>query len=189
MRRYLEEAAEQQFDLRGPLMKTEMLKLAEDEHVLLLTLHHIIADGWSMGVLVNEVAALYEAFAEGRESPLAELPIQYADYAIWQRQWLQGEVLEGLLDYWREQLAGAALLELPSDYSREAKQPFGSESLTFELSRELTAALNELTRREGVTLFMTLLACWQLLLARYTDKMTSSSAARLRTGTARRLKG
>ena len=171
VRRYVEEAAEQQFDLsRGPLMKTEMLKLADDEHVLLLTLHHIIADGWSMGVLVNEVAALYEAFAEGRESPLAELPIQYTDYAIWQRQWLQGEVLEGLLNYWREQLTGAPLLELPSDYSRAAEQPSGSTSLIFELSRELTAALNELTRREGVTLFMTLLACWQLLLARYTGQ-------------------
>jgi hypothetical protein len=151
-------------------MKTEMLKLADDEHVLYLTLHHIIADGWSMGVLVNEVGALYEAIAEGRESPLAELPIQYADYAIWQRQWLQGEVLEGLLNYWREQLTGAPFLELPSDYSREAEQTFGSQSRTFELSRELTAALNELTRREGVTLFMTLLACWQLLLARYTGQ-------------------
>ncbi len=171
VQRHLEQAAQQQFDLsRGPLMKTEMLKLAEDEHVLYLTLHHIIADGWSMGVLVNEVGTLYEALAEGRESPLAELPIQYADYAIWQRQWLQGEVLEGLLNYWREQLTGAPFLELPSDYSREAEQTFGSQSRTFELSRELTAALNELTRREGVTLFMTLLACWQLLLARYTGQ-------------------
>jgi hypothetical protein len=171
VRRYVEEAAAQRFDLsRGPLMTTEMLKLADDEHVLLLTLHHIIADGWSMGVLVDEVAALYEAFVERRESPLAELPIQYADYAIWQRQWLQTEVLERLLDYWRERLAGAALLELPSDYSRTAEQPVGSASLIFDLSPELTAALNELTRREGVTLFMTLLACWQLLLARYTGE-------------------
>ena len=123
-----------------------------------------------MGVLVDEVAALYEAFVERRESPLAELPIQYADYAIWQRQWLQTEVLERLLDYWRERLAGAALLELPSDYSRTAEQPVGSASLIFDLSPELTAALNELTRREGVTMFMTLLACWQLLLACYTGQ-------------------
>jgi len=151
-------------------MKLKMLKLAEDEHILLLTLHHIIADGWSMGVLVNEVGALYEAFAEGRESPLPELPIQYSDYAIWQRQWLQGGVLEELLDYWRPQLTGATVLELPIDYSRAAEQPSGTASLTFELSRELTAALNELTRREGVSMFMTLLACWQLLLARYTGQ-------------------
>jgi acyl carrier protein len=169
LRFHLDEAAEQQFDLScGPLIKAEILKMAEDEYVLILTMHHIVTDEWSMGVLVNEVGTLYEAFAAGRESPLADLPIQYADYAVWQRKRLQGEVLEELLDYWRVQLAGAPSLELPTDYSRAAEQSFRSASVPFVLTPQLTAALNEITRREGVTLFMTLLACWQLLLARYT---------------------
>ena len=187
LRRRLEESAAACFDLaRGPLLKLELLKLADDEHVLILTMHHIITDGWSTGVFINEVGVLYEAFVAGRESPLPELPIQYADYAIWQRERLQGEVLEELLDYWRVQLAGAAPLELPADYSRTAEQSFRSETLPFTLTPELTIALKEISWREGVTLFMTLLACWQLLLARYTGRedivVTSPIANRTQVG-------
>ena len=169
---HIDAVAGQRFDLlRGPLMTVELLKLADDEHVLILTMHHIITDGWSTGVLVNEVGALYEAFATRRESPLADLPVQYGDYAVWQRQRLQGQTLEELLDYWRVQLAGApATLELPIDYSRLAEQTFRSLSVPFTLTAELTAALKDLSQREGVTLFMTLLTCWQLLLARYTGQ-------------------
>ena len=187
LRRHMEQAADERFDLaRGPLLKIELVKLADDEHVLIMTLHHIITDGWSTGVLINEVGAIYEAFVSRRESPLPELPIQYADYAIWQRQRLQGEVLEELLDYWRVQLAGAPALNLPADYSREADQEFRSASLPFTLTPELTAALKEISWRENVTLFMTLLACWQLLLARYTGQedivVTSPIANRTQVG-------
>src|SRR5215207_166577 len=114
--------ARRPFDLaRGPLLRVQLLRLAAEEHVLLLTMHHIVSDGWSMGVLVKEAAALYRAFAAGRPSPLAELPVQYADYAAWQRGWLQGEVLESQIAYWREQLAGAPpVLELPTDHPRPA---------------------------------------------------------------------
>ena len=102
----MREQAGQPFELsRAPLLRVQLLRLSAAEHVLLV-MHHIISDGWSMGVLVREVAALYEAYSAGRESPLPELPIQYADYAVWQREWLQGEVLEGELGYWREQLRG-----------------------------------------------------------------------------------
>jgi amino acid adenylation domain-containing protein len=187
LRRHIDYAVEERFDLScGPLLKAEMLKMAEDEHVLILNMHHIITDRWSLGVLVNEVGALYETFATGRESPLADLPIQYADYAVWQREQLQGEVLEELLDYWRVQLAGApSVLELPAAYSHTAEQTF-SASVPFVLTPQLTAALKEISQREGATLFMTLLACWQLLLARYTGQedivVGSPIANRTRTG-------
>ncbi|HEY3581717.1 MAG TPA: condensation domain-containing protein, partial [Pyrinomonadaceae bacterium] len=158
------------FDLeRGPLLRVRLLQLSEDEQVLLVTMHHIVSDGWSMGVLVKEVAALYTALASGQPSPLAELPIQYADYAVWQREWLRGEVLERQLSYWREQLTGApAVLELPSDRPRPAVQSFRGSYEPVTVSAELTARLKELSRREGVTLFMLLLGAWQVLLSRYT---------------------
>jgi amino acid adenylation domain-containing protein len=160
------------FDLtQAPLTRLSLLRLNADEHVLLCTLHHIISDGWSMGVLVQEVAALYEAFTTGAETPLVELPVQYADYAVWQREWLQGPVLEEQLSYWREQLAGApAVLELPSDRPRPAVQSFAGALHHFHLSRELSEQLNALSRGEGVTLFMTLLAAFQTLLHRYTNQ-------------------
>src|SRR5262249_24909480 len=126
------------------------------------------SDGWSMEILTREVSALYAAYAAGGESPLPELPIQYADYAVWQRQWLQGEVLEEQLGYWRKQLAGApAVLELLADHPRPAQQSHRGAHLSFQLSEEVTAELKQLSQHEGVTLFMTLLAGWQLLLARY----------------------
>ena len=120
------EEARLPFDLeRGPLLRARLLRLSEEDQVLLLTMHHIVSDGWSMGVLVKEVAALYSAFSTGQPAALEELPVQYADYAVWQREWLRGEVLERQLGYWREQLAGAAaVLELPSDHPRPAVQSF-----------------------------------------------------------------
>jgi hypothetical protein len=129
-------------------------------------MHHIISDGWSLGVLIREVAALYESYAGEGESLLGDLPIQYADFAVWQREWLQGEVLENLLDYWREQLRGAPpVLELPTDKPRPAVlKPYGAHQ-TFMLPPDLLNELKELARREGATLFMVLLAVWQSLLS------------------------
>src|SRR5262249_54073207 len=110
------------FDLqRGPLLRACLLKLKEEEaeeHVLLVTMHHIVSDGWSLGVMVRELTELYEAFSAGEASPLAELPIQYVDYAVWQRNWLQGEVLERQLQYWRRQLEGLETLDVPTDHPR-----------------------------------------------------------------------
>ncbi|HTN83814.1 MAG TPA: condensation domain-containing protein, partial [Sorangium sp.] len=122
VRRRAEEEGQKPFDLaRGPLLRTTLLRLGEQEHVLVLTMHHIVSDGWSMGVLVRELGALYEAFSRGLPSPLPELPIQYADYAVWQRAWLSGEVLEAQLAYWKKQLSGAPpALELPTDRPRPA---------------------------------------------------------------------
>jgi amino acid adenylation domain-containing protein/FkbM family methyltransferase len=165
------EEARRPFDLtRGPLLRALLLRLGETEHVLLLSVHHIIADGWSMGVLVRDVATFYRAFVEGRRAPLAELPIQYADFAVWQRDWLQGEVLHEQLDYWRQQLAGLKPLELPADYSRPPVQSFRGARRFFSLSAESSNELRALSQREGVTLYMTLLAAWQTLLHRYTGQ-------------------
>ncbi|MGH2708728.1 MAG: condensation domain-containing protein, partial [Actinomycetota bacterium] len=157
------------FDLRrGPLFRALLVRLSEREHVLLLTAHHIVTDGWSMGVFIHELSALYQAFATGRPSPLAALPIQYADFAAWQREWLQGEVLEEQLGYWQKQLGGApALLELPTDHPRPPVQSFRGASLPFALDSELTQALKALSQRAGVTPFMTLLGTFMVLLARY----------------------
>jgi len=163
--------ARQPFNLaRGPLLRASLLRLGEENHVVLFTMHHIISDGWSMGVLVNEVAALYEAFHEDRPSPLTELPVQYADFAHWQRQWLQGDVLETQLSYWKRQLADAATLKLPTDRPRPANQTYQGASQTVVLPKGLSAQLYALSRQEGSTLFMTLLAAWQTLLYRYTGQ-------------------
>jgi hypothetical protein len=131
-------------------------------------MHHIVSDGWSMGVLVREAAALYDALSKGQPSPLPELPVQYADFAIWQRRWMQGEVLEAQLSYWRKQLAGLRQLEMPTDRARPADNSHRGATREFTLNRETSLALADLSRREGVTLFMTLLAAWQMLLHRYT---------------------
>jgi acyl carrier protein len=163
---------EKPFDLsRGPLLRARVLRLGATEHVVLLTMHHIVSDGWSVGVLVREVGALYEAFSNGRTSPLAELSIQYGDYAVWQREWLQGEVLEEQLRYWKEQLGGAAgVLELQTDRPRPAVQTHRGAHQPFMLTDSLSKSLEQVSRREGVTLFMTLLAAWQTLLHRYTEQ-------------------
>ncbi|MDT9002462.1 amino acid adenylation domain-containing protein, partial [Paucibacter sp. APW11] len=151
----------------GPLIRGQLLRVAEEEHVLLIDQHHIITDGWSVGVLVREVSELYAAFSQGRSDPLPELAIQYADYAVWQRQWLQGERLQQQLDYWRARLSGAPeLLALPTDRPRPALQSYSGTTKGFALDAQLTGALKLLSQRHGTTLFMTLLAGWAVLMAR-----------------------
>lgn len=170
----LQSSAEVQcpFDLtRAPLMRVVLLKRAPHRHVLLLTIHHIVSDGWSIGVLSRELGALYNAFIQGQRSPLPELPIQYADYALWQRQWLQGEVLQHHLQYWREQLDGAPpQLELPTDRPRPAVASFKGALHSFELPGSLRNALDSIARGEGATLFMVVLAAFNILLARYSGQ-------------------
>jgi aspartate racemase len=164
--------ARQPFDLgKAPLMRATLLKLAAEEHVLLLDIHHIAFDGWSFGVFERELSVLYKASLQGKASPLAELSIQYADFAVWQREWLRGEVLQTHLDYWREKLRGnLPFLRLPTDYMRPALQTYNGSTVSWVLSPELTEGLKTLSRREGVTLFVTLLAAFQLLLRRYTGQ-------------------
>ncbi len=156
------------FDLeRGPLIRGRLVRLAADDHVLLLTMHHIVSDGWSMGVLVHELSVLYASYRRGEEDPLPPLPVQYADYAVWQRRWLDGEALRQQSDYWKATLAGAPeLLELPADHPRPARQDHAGASAAVELDEELTAGLRALSQRHGATLFMTLLAGWATVLSR-----------------------
>jgi len=159
------------FDLeRLPLLRFQLLRLGEEEYISLLAFHHIISDGWSMDVFARELSALYGAFSQNLASPLSELPIQYADYTIWQREWLQGKAMERLLDYWKQRLADVQILELPTDKPRPAVQSFRGATWQFNLSPELTDGLKVLSRREGVTLFMTLLAAFQVLLHRYSGQ-------------------
>lgn len=155
----------------GPMMRVSLLRLADDEYLLLLTMHHIISDGWSMGVLFNELRLLYHHYRRGLNSPLAELEIQYGDFAAWQREWLQGEVLEQQLGYWKRKLAGAPeLLELPLDKPRPPLQTYNGAFLPFALRKALSEELKMLSQRQGVTLFMTLLAAFQTLLHRCTGQ-------------------
>jgi amino acid adenylation domain-containing protein len=162
----------QPFDLaNGALVRATLLVLSETEHVLLMSMHHIVSDGWSMGVFIQELAALYNAYSQGQPSPLAPLPIQYADFAIWQRQWLQGNVLQSQLSYWQQQLASApALLSLPTDRPRPAVQTDNGAYQEFVLSVDLTDSLVKLSQEKGCTLFMTLLAAFDILLYRYTGQ-------------------
>lgn len=164
--------AQQRFDLSSEsLWCAKLLRLAQQEYKLLLTLHHIIADGWSIGVLIRELAALYEAFSFLKPSPLPELPIQYVDFAYWQQQWLQSERIQPLLEYWKQQLGGELpVLNLPTDRPRSPVQTFKGAQAQLVLSQTLTAALKKLSHLEGVTLFMTLLAAFKTLLYRYTGQ-------------------
>jgi amino acid adenylation domain-containing protein len=157
------------FDLaKGPLFRCGLINLGPEGHLLLMTMHHIVSDGWSMNVLTRELGALYEAFAAGRGSPLGALAVQYADYALWQRGWLEGEELERQLGYWRERLSGApAALELPVDHPRPATPSHRGATHGVSLSAALSERLAALSREEGATLFMTLLAAFQALLARW----------------------
>ena len=166
------EEAQRPFDLAaGPLFRVTLIDLKPDDHVVLFTLHHIISDGWSMGVLIKEVAELYQAYAEGEQSPLAELPIQYADFAHWQKNWLTGEVLEKQLAYWKEKLAGSPpVIELPTDRPRPAVQSFKGSMISKSFSGELLKSLKDFCQKENVTLFMTLLAAFKTLLYRYSGQ-------------------
>jgi amino acid adenylation domain-containing protein len=167
-RRLALEEARKPFDLaRGPLLRATLVRLQGEAHLALFTLHHIVSDGWSHGVLIRELAALYAAYVAGRPSPLEELPIQYADYALWQRERLSGEGFEGQLAYWRERLRDAPALELPADRPRPPAQSFRGKTLPFTLEPGLSDAIRELSRREGVTLYMTLLAAFQTVLSRH----------------------
>ena len=165
-----QQKAIQPFDLASEaLIKATLVILSETEHTLLVCMHHVVSDGWSMGVFIQELAALYNAYSQGQPSTLAPLPIQYADFAIWQRNWLQGDVLQTQLSYWQQQLAAApALLSLPTDRPRPAVQTFAGAYQEFALSLELTSKLTQLSQEQGVTLFMTLLAAFDTLLYRYT---------------------
>ncbi|HEY4590924.1 MAG TPA: condensation domain-containing protein, partial [Thermoanaerobaculia bacterium] len=164
--------ARRPFDLgRGPLVRAALLRRDAERHTALLTMHHIVSDGWSIGVLVRELGALYAAFLAGAPSPLPELAVQYADFAAWQRRHLSGERLESELAWWRGQLAGMPpVLELPADHPRPATQSLEGAVLDFSLGPEALAGLNRLARRHGVTLFMVLLAGFLELLRRYTGE-------------------
>ncbi|HSK63174.1 MAG TPA: amino acid adenylation domain-containing protein, partial [Pyrinomonadaceae bacterium] len=166
------EEAGKPFDLtRPPLLRASLVRLGPEEHVLLLTVHHIVSDGWSQAVMVREVGTLYQAFIAGKESPLEELPVQYADFAHWQRNWLAGDVLDQHLAYWRKQLAGELpVLDLPLDHPRPEVQSFRGATVTTTLPSGLKESLGVICRREGVTLFMLLLAAFKALLCRYTGQ-------------------
>jgi aspartate racemase len=160
------------FDLtEAPLLRATLLTLAADDHVLLLTMHHIVSDAWSAAIFLEEFGILYQAFAAGQPSPLPDLSMQYADYALWQRDWLQGKALQTRLDFWRETLAGAPeVLQLRTDRPRPARQTFAGGHLQAVLPMELLDALKGMGRREGTTLFMTLLAAFQAQLAAYSGE-------------------
>src|SRR5262249_43730112 len=159
------------FDLsRGPLLRTIVLRLDAKENMLLATMHHIVGDGWSKAILYRELSALYGAFCDRQASPLATLEVQYGDYAVWQRNWLQGEVLEEQIGYWRKQLEGIEPLELPVDYVRPAILSQRGASIGMWLPAATAQGLAELSRRKGVTLFMAVLASWQALLSRYSGQ-------------------
>ncbi|MBZ4336625.1 non-ribosomal peptide synthase/polyketide synthase, partial [Corallococcus sp. AS-1-12] len=183
--RKVETDARQPFDLRnGPLLRTALVRLTAEEHLLLVTMHHIVSDGWSMGVLVRELVAFYEAFSTGQAPALAPLPVQYTDFAAWQRDWLQGETLDAQLGYWKQQLSGApATLELPTDHPRPAIQSHAGATHAVRIPQETSEALKALAQREGATPFMVLLAAWQVFLSRYAgqDDITVGSPIAGRT--------
>lgn len=168
LRYLLKREAATTFDLEtGPLIRGRLIRLRDAEYGLLLTVHHIVFDGWSMAVLVNELNALYSAFLRGEADPLPEPEIQYADYAAWQRQRFEGETLQRQTAYWKAALAGAPpLLEVPADHSRPARQDYSGAYAEFALDEEQTAGINAVSRRHGATPFMTLLAVWGILLSR-----------------------
>src|SRR6266545_1462431 len=162
------EEARTPFDLsRGPLIRARLIRMGEQEYVFLLTKHHIVSDGWSLGVFVRELSVLYRAFQEQRPDPLPPLAIQYPDYAAWQREWLSGERLQRQSDYWRQALADApTLLELPTDRPRPQRQSFAGAYVSIRIDSKLTKALKQLSAQQGTTLFMTLLAAWAAVLSR-----------------------
>src|SRR5215208_2844821 len=172
LRRLAIAEAEQPFDLtRGPLLRGTVVRLGVAEHVLLVTMHHIVSDRWSMGIILRELSTLYDGYVKGEPAVLQGLPIQYADFALWQREWLGGGVLEEQLQYWRDQLADApAVLTLPADRTRPAVLGNHGRKQRVEISASLISKLRELGHSEGATLFMTLLAAFQVLLYRYSGQ-------------------
>jgi len=162
------EQSQTSFNLRtGPLIRAKLLRLADDDYIFLLTIHHIVSDGWSLGVFFRELGALYQAFMSGQPSPLPELTVQYPDFAAWQRNWLQGDVREGQLSYWKKQLAGLATLELPADRARPALASFRGAAYPIQLEADVVEQLRALCRKQDATLFMALLGAFEVLLHRY----------------------
>ncbi|MEA5513962.1 non-ribosomal peptide synthetase [Nodularia sp. UHCC 0506] len=163
--------ASQPFDLtQAPLMRVKLIRLTPHQTTLLLTLHHIIADGWSRGILLRELAICYRAFIKGEKPSLPELPIQYADFALWQREWLQKEEMTAQLAYWRQKLAALPTLELPTDYPRSPLQKFQGKTESYLLPKNLLESLKNLSKQQGVTLFMLLLTAFKILLHRYSQQ-------------------
>ncbi len=188
IRRLLAEDAARPFKLdQSPLLRVALLQPADDEHILSLAMHHIVADGWSMPILFRELAIVYGAICRGEAFSLPDLAIQYADYAIWQKEWLQGDHLERQLSYWRNQLNGAPVLKLPTDRARPTVQSDREAKYSFDLSSDVSDQLEGVSRQEGVTLFMALLAACQTLLYRYTGQddisVGTPIAGRSRTAT------
>ena len=169
--RRMDEEGMRPFDLERDMpLRAALLRLADEEHVLLLTVHHIASDGWSMGIVWRELGALYAAYVQGQPATLAELPVQYGDFAVWQRGWLQGEVLERQLGYWRAQLRDLAPLELPTDRPRPSRASHDGDHCEFHLEADLVAKLGALSRSEGTTPYMTLLSAFEVLLCRYSGQ-------------------
>ena len=154
----------------GNLLKISVLKLDDKEHIVSLVMHHIISDGWSMEILISELSKIYDAFANGKPSPLAELPIQYADYAIWQKSWLKEDVLEKHLTFWKENLQDAEVLEFPTDYPRPPVPTYRGAQIPVNVDLPTVQALKELARSEGITIFMLLMSVWQTLLSIYSNQ-------------------
>ncbi|HVI73135.1 MAG TPA: condensation domain-containing protein, partial [Pyrinomonadaceae bacterium] len=172
LQEYIKDDIRQPFDLdRGPLLRATLIKLSHHQHVLLCVTDHIVSDGWSTGILIREMTDLYRSFARGELSTLPDLPLQYGDFAYWQQSWLRGELLDRQLAYWKQQLAGApAILELPTDNPRPALPTFNGALQRFSLTDELSERVRALGRQEGATLFMTLLAAFQVLLSRFSGQ-------------------
>src|SRR6185369_453364 len=155
----------------GPLFRATLLLLSAEEHILLLTMHHIISDGWSIGILVRELIELYETFVSSRPSVLPDLPIQYVDFAAWHREWLQGDVLDQAVSYWKEKLAGVpSLLELPTDRPRPPSQGFSGAREPIAIPQQVTESLRALGEQQNATLFMVLLAAFKVLLFRHANQ-------------------
>src|SRR5262249_25099440 len=155
----------------GPLHRVALIRLSATDHIVVVVMHHLISDAWSMNLLFGELGAFYKSFVEARPFNPPELPIQYADYAHWQRGWLQGETLQSMLAYWRQKLGGApTLLRLPTEGSRPERRSFRGGRHSFSLSLELSAELSALSRENGCTLYMTLLAGFKALLFRMTGQ-------------------
>jgi hypothetical protein len=172
LERVKREEAGAEFDLQaGPMIRGRLLRVAEEEYGLLITMHHIVSDAWSMEILFKELSVLYGTYVKGEEDELPELAIQYADYAVWQRKWMEGEVLQQQAEYWRKNLEGAPeLLEVPADRVRPARQVYSGATLRVQLREDLMEGLKELSARQGTTLYMTLLAAWAVLLGRLSEE-------------------
>jgi amino acid adenylation domain-containing protein len=169
--RLITEQAQTSFDLRtGPLIRAKLVQLADNDYIFLVTIHHIVSDGWSLGVFFRELGLLYQAFMAGQPSPLAELTVQYTDFAVWQRNWLQGDVRERQLTYWKNQLAGLATLELPADRVRPALASFRGAACPIQLEADVVEQLRALCHKQDATLFMALLGAFQVLLHRYSGQ-------------------